>query len=87
LAGLEAGRLTAPEPLAGIDHDNTQGVLQIVFVSVVAGLLDLDIANDAAEAGDAFMGALELIRLRQAEEMQRDVRELLDGISEWAADG
>jgi hypothetical protein len=41
----------------------------------------LDIANDAAEAGDAFMAALELIRLRQAEEMQRDVRELLDEFS------
>ena len=33
---------------------------------------------DAAEIADAFMTALELFRLRQSEELQRDLRELLD---------
>jgi signal transduction histidine kinase/GAF domain-containing protein len=33
---------------------------------------------DAAEVADAFLAALELFRLRQKEELQRDLRELLD---------
>jgi signal transduction histidine kinase len=37
-----------------------------------------DIAANAVEAADAFVTALELFRLRQTEELQRDVRALLD---------
>jgi PAS domain S-box-containing protein len=54
------------------------GLLAVGFAAAPPAM---DVANDAAEAGDAFMAALELIRLRQGEEMQRDVRELLDEFS------
>ena len=54
------------------------GLLAVGFATAPAAS---DVASDAAEAGDAFMAALELIRLRQAEEMERDVRELLDEFS------
>jgi hypothetical protein len=37
--------------------------------------------GDAAEAADVFMAALELFSLRQAAELQRDVRALLDEFS------
>jgi len=37
-----------------------------------------DIAANAVEAADAFVTALELFRLRQTEDLQRDVRLLLD---------
>jgi signal transduction histidine kinase len=37
--------------------------------------------GDAAEAGDAFMVALELVNLRQGAELERDVRELLEEFS------
>ena len=33
---------------------------------------------DAREVADAFLTALELFRLRQSDELQRDLRELLD---------
>src|SRR5205814_6907646 len=36
------------------------------------------VQDDAVEAADAFISALELIQLRQADELQRDVRELLE---------
>ena len=36
------------------------------------------VTAEAAQVGDAFLGALELFRLRQREELQRDLRELLD---------
>ena len=37
--------------------------------------------GDAAEAGDAFIAALELVHLRQGADLQRDVRELLEEFS------
>jgi PAS domain S-box-containing protein len=39
------------------------------------------VEGDAAEAGDAFMVALELVNLRQGAELERDVRELLEEFS------
>src|SRR5262249_50045438 len=36
------------------------------------------VEEDGIEVGDAFITALELLHLRQAEQLQRDVRELLD---------
>ena len=40
-----------------------------------------DLEVNAVEAADAFMAALELFHLRQAEELQRDVRTLLEEFS------
>ena len=37
-----------------------------------------DVSGNALEAADAFVTALELFHLRQAEELQRDIRALLD---------
>jgi PAS domain S-box-containing protein len=51
------------------------GLLAVGFRAVPPpGVLE----ETAAQASDAFIMALELFHLRQAEEMQRDVRELLD---------
>ena len=40
------------------------------------------VTSEAAQVGDAFLGALELFRLRQREELQRDLRDLLAEFSE-----
>jgi PAS domain S-box-containing protein len=70
-----AGRLNAPGALIlplGASGDRS-GLLAIGFTSPP------DMSTlDAAEIADAFMTALELFRLRQNEELQRDLRELLN---------
>ena len=40
---------------------------------------------DAAEVGDTFLTALEMLRLRQGEELQHDLRQLLDEFGEGLA--
>jgi len=50
------------------------GLLAVGFDQAPAAYVQ----GDAVEAADAFMSALELIHLRQVEELQRDVRELLE---------
>jgi two-component system NtrC family sensor kinase len=55
--------------------ENRVGLLAVGFHSVPS-LATLE--EQAKEAADAFITALELFHLRQAEELQRDVRALLD---------
>jgi signal transduction histidine kinase len=57
--------------------DERVGLLAIGFVSPPAPDPELD----ATEVADAFVTALELFRLRQKEELHRDLRELLDEFS------
>jgi len=54
------------------------GLLAVGFVSAPAAS---HFPGDAAEAADAFLTGLELIQLREREDLQRDVRELLDEFS------
>jgi PAS domain S-box-containing protein len=54
--------------------ENRVGLLAVGFSTVPPAAA----FEQATEAGDAFIMALELLHLRQAEELQRDVRELLD---------
>jgi PAS domain S-box-containing protein len=71
-----AGRLKTPGALLlplGAAGERA-GLLAIGFTS---GPPDLS-GVDAGEVADAFMTALELFRLRQNEEVQRDLRELLN---------
>ena len=71
-----AGRLNTPGALIlplGAAGERA-GLLAIGFTS---GPPDLS-GVDAGEVADAFMTALELFRLRQNEEVQRDLRELLN---------
>jgi two-component system NtrC family sensor kinase len=58
-----------------IRGENRVGLLAVGFHSVPS-LATLE--EQAKEAADAFITALELFHLRQAEELQRDVRALLD---------
>ena len=51
------------------------GLLAVGFAHPPAAA---DVDGNAVEAADAFMTALELFHLRQAEELQRDVRALLE---------
>jgi signal transduction histidine kinase len=71
-----AARLDAPAalllPLArGAER---VGLLAVGFAHPPA---ESTVTADAAQVADAFLGALELFRLRQREELQRDLRELL----------
>jgi C4-dicarboxylate-specific signal transduction histidine kinase len=71
-----AGRLTTPGALLlplGASGERS-GLLAIGFSSAPPDMSTVD----AAEIADAFMTALELFRLRQNEEVQRDLRELLN---------
>jgi signal transduction histidine kinase len=54
------------------------GLLAVGFVTAPSAL---QLPGDAAEAADAFVTALELIQLREREELLRDVRALLDEFS------
>ena len=54
------------------------GLLAVGFVTALSAS---SAPGDATEASDAFVAALELFRLRQAEEQQRDVRALVDEFS------
>ena len=58
-----------------IRRDERLGLLAVGFDDAPSSA---DIAANAVEAADAFVTALELFRLRQTEELQRDVRALLD---------
>jgi signal transduction histidine kinase len=58
-----------------IRRDERLGLLAVGFDDAPSSA---DIAENAVEAADAFVTALELFRLRQTEELQRDVRALLD---------
>jgi signal transduction histidine kinase len=58
-----------------IRRDERLGLLAVGFDQSPSSA---DIAANAVEAADAFVTALELFRLRQTEELQRDVRALLD---------
>src|SRR6266487_1219754 len=54
------------------------GLLAVGFVTAPSAL---QLPGDAGEAADAFVTALELIQLREREELLRDVRALLDEFS------
>jgi PAS domain S-box-containing protein len=54
------------------------GLLAIGFTGVPAP----DAASNAVQVADAFLTALELSRFRQRDELQRDLRELLDEFSQ-----
>ncbi|MBI3400267.1 MAG: PAS domain-containing protein [Acidobacteria bacterium] len=54
------------------------GLLAVGFASPPSGS---DLLDNAVEAADAFLAALELLHLRQSEELQRDVRGLLEEFS------
>jgi PAS domain S-box-containing protein len=58
-----------------IRRDERLGLLAVGFDEPPSAA---DIAANAVEAADAFVTALELFRLRQTEELQRDVQALLD---------
>src|SRR6266851_6941221 len=55
--------------------DRRVGLLAVGFQTLPS---HATLEENAMEAADAFITALELFHLRQAEELQRDVRELLD---------
>jgi PAS domain S-box-containing protein len=55
--------------------DKRVGLLAVGFQTLPS---QATLEESAMEAADAFITALELFHLRQAEELQRDVRELLD---------
>jgi PAS domain S-box-containing protein len=55
--------------------DNRVGLLAVGFQAAPPAAV---LEEKALEVADAFITALELFHLRQAEELQRDVRELLD---------
>jgi PAS domain S-box-containing protein len=55
--------------------DKRVGLLAVGFQTLPS---HATLEDSAMEAADAFITALELFHLRQAEELQRDVRELLD---------
>lgn len=76
-----ASRLNTPAalllPLAhGLERI---GLLAVGFSRAPA---ETEVTAEAALVGDAFLGALELYRLRQRDELQRDLRELLDEFAE-----
>jgi PAS domain S-box-containing protein len=73
LAGRLATRTALLVPL--VRAGQRLGVVGIGLPSPPPGT---DLEHRGVEVGDAFITALDLIHLRQAEEMQRDVRELLD---------
>jgi PAS domain S-box-containing protein len=71
-------------------HTNCALILPLARGQERAGLLAIGFANapdaaalrvDSSEIADTFLTALELFRLRQNEELQRDIRELLDEFS------
>jgi len=72
-----AGRLgTSSLLLLPLAHDGLRtGLLAIGFHTTPAAA---SLRGDAVEIGDAFLATLELFRLRQREELQRDLRDLLD---------
>lgn len=71
LAGRLATRSALLVPLVRDDH--RVGLLAIGFASAPPS----SVLCEAAEIGDAFLATLEMFRLRQREELQRDIRELL----------
>ena len=64
-------------PLVG-GGETRVGLLAVGFVTSPSATT---VASDAVETSDAFVAALELVRLRQAEALQRDVRALVDEFS------
>jgi len=57
--------------------DDRVGLLTIGFGAAPS----VAIADEIADVGDAFLMAMELLHLRQSDELQRDVRKLLDDFS------
>ncbi|PYQ69250.1 MAG: hypothetical protein DMG01_29445, partial [Acidobacteria bacterium] len=72
-----AGRLgTSTVLLLPLAHDGLRtGLLAVGFHTTPAAA---SLRGDGVAIGDAFLAALELFRLRQREELQRDLRDLLD---------
>src|SRR5437764_4662060 len=60
-------------------HDERVGLLAIGFDDA---RLEASIQADAAEAGGAFVTALDLFRLRESEALRRDVRDLLNQLAD-----
>ena len=57
------------------------GPVGLVAVGFITPPSASSASSDATEASDAFVAALELFRLRQADEQQRDIRALVDEFS------